>query len=336
MESVRLSLNTMLHFTEVLTLLDNNRYCSGQALVQRFNVTRATIHNCIAKIESLGISVELIRGLGYRLMQPVDLLNHAEIQSKLSSQAANKLADIQCLQEVDSTNRYAGELELPQPGEFSLVLAEMQTAGKGRRGRQWVSPYAANVYLSVLWPLQRPLHEAGILSPMLAISMLTALGQLDVSGLSLKWPNDIYCHNKKLAGLLIESSGEINGGCKMIIGMGVNVLMSQFENVNIDQQWTDMYSYTQDWQHSRNDVVAKLVDSTVSTLIQFENNTFEGLVEIWSQWDLMKDKHVELHSGQFVQAGVARGIDSDGCLLLETSKGVEKISVGDISLRARV
>ena len=324
----------MLHFTEVLTLLDNNRYCSGETLAQRFNVTRATIHNCIVKIESLGISVERVRGLGYRLMQPVDLLNQAEIQSKLSSPVANKLADIRCLQEIDSTNLYAAELALPQAGEFSLVLAEMQTAGKGRRGRQWVSPYAANVYLSIVWPLQKPLHEAGMLSPMLAISMLTALEELGVSGLSLKWPNDIYCHHKKMAGLLIECSGEISGGCKMVIGMGVNVFMSQFENVNIDQQWTDIFSHTQDWQHSRNHVAAMLINNAVVALTQFENNTFDDLVGSWSQWDIMKDKPVELHSAQSIQTGIARGIDKDGCLLLETSCGLEKISAGDVSLRA--
>jgi BirA family biotin operon repressor/biotin-[acetyl-CoA-carboxylase] ligase len=324
----------MLHFTEVLTLLDNNYHYSGQALAQRFNVTRATIHNCIVKIESLGISVERIRGLGYRLRQPLDLLNQAEIKSKLSSQVANKLVEIQCLQEIDSTNRYAGELALPKTGEFSLVLAEMQTAGKGRRGRQWVSPYAANIYMSVLWPLQRPLQESGMLSPILAISMLTALEEMGVTGLRLKWPNDIYCHNKKLAGLLIECSGEISGGCKMVIGMGVNVFMSQFDNIDIDQQWTDMCSNTQGSQYSRNDVAAKLTNNAVSALIQFENNTFQDLVEAWSQWDMMKDKQVELHSAKAIKLGVARGIDSGGCLLLETSSGVEKISVGDVSLRA--
>ena len=324
----------MLHFTEVLKLLDNNRYYSGQALAQRFDVTRATIHNCIVKIESLGISVERVRGLGYRLTQPADLLNQAEIESKFSSSVANNLVEIHCLQEIDSTNRYAGKLELPHEGGFSVVLAEMQTAGKGRRGRHWVSPYAANVYLSLLWPLRRPLHEAGMLSPMLAISMLTALEELGVTGLNLKWPNDIYCHNKKLAGLLIECSGEISGGCKMVVGMGVNVLMSRFDDVDIDQHWTDMLSHTQDWQHSRNDVVAKLIHNAVSALVQFENNTCDDLIDTWSQWDIMKDKQVELHSGQSIKTGVARGIDNDGCLLLETSSGVEKISAGDVSLRA--
>lgn len=175
-----------------------------------------------------------------------------------------------------------------------------------------------------------------MLSPMIAISMLTALEELGVSGLSLKWPNDIYCHQQKLAGLLIECSGEISGGCKMVVGIGVNVLMSQFEGITIEQQWTDMRSHTQDRQYSRNDVSAKLINNVVSALVQFENNTINDLVETWSQWDIMKDKQVELHGVQSIQTGIARGIDNDGCLLLETSTGVERISAGDVSLRESV
>tara|TARA_R110002074_G_scaffold342264_1_gene512806 strand:- start:1564 stop:2064 length:501 start_codon:yes stop_codon:yes gene_type:complete len=166
--------------------------------------------------------------------------------------------------------------------------------------------------------------------------MLTALNEMGVTGLKLKWPNDIYGHNKKLAGLLIECSGEINGACKMVIGMGVNVFMSQCENVTIDQQWTDVCSNTQDWKYSRNEVAAALVNNAVATLTQFENSAVDGLVDTWSRWDLMKDKPVELHSFQSVQSGIARGIDNDGSLLLETSHGVEKITAGDVSLRASV
>ncbi len=324
----------MLDFTEVLTLLDNNRYYSGQALAQRFNVTRATIHNCIMKMESLGIAIERVRGLGYRLVYPIDLLDQAVISEKMSLETSAELKNIQCLQEVDSTNRYAIELELPAEGQFSVVLAEMQTAGKGRRGRQWVSPYAANIYMSLLWPLQRPLNEAGILSSMLAIGMLNALNNLGVAGLGLKWPNDIYCEGKKLAGLLVECSGEISGGCKMVIGMGVNVYLSQIKDVQIDQPWTDISSQVPQWQYSRNDIAANLINYSVASLVRFENNTDTNVSDDWSRWDILKDKPVELQAANFVQTGIARGIDNNGCLLLETSKGVEKFSAGDVSLRA--
>lgn len=323
----------MLHFTKVLSLLDDHRYYSGQALAQRFNVTRATIHNCIDRIESLGIAIERVRGLGYRLAHPLDLLNRAEILKKISIETSIELKNIQCLQEVDSTNRFATEIEPPLEGQFSVVLAEMQTAGKGRRGRQWVSPYAANIYMSVLWPLQRPLNESGVLSPMLAIGMLNSLNNLDVAGLGLKWPNDIYCHGKKLAGLLVECSGEISGGCKMVIGMGVNVYMSQLKDVQIDQQWTDVSSQTSQWQFSRNDLAAELINNCVADLVRFENNSYSNLNDEWSRWDMLKDKQVDLHAANFVKTGVSRGIDSDGCLLLETTSGVEKFSAGDVSLR---
>ncbi|MDW3094087.1 MAG: biotin--[acetyl-CoA-carboxylase] ligase [Gammaproteobacteria bacterium] len=324
----------MLHFTEVLSLLDNNQYYSGQALAKRFNVTRATIHNCIVKIESLGIAIERVRGLGYRLAHPLDLLNRSEILKKVSIESRDELKDIHCLQKVDSTNQFAAELGLPQEGRFSVVLSEMQSAGKGRRGRHWVSPYAANIYMSVLWPLQRPLNETGMLSPLLAIGMLNALNSLDVAGLGLKWPNDIYCNGKKLAGLLVECSGEISGGCKMVVGMGVNIYMSQVEGVQIDQQWTDIRSETPQWQFSRNDVAAELINHCYDSLVQFEKDSYNRLNDDWSRWDILKDKRVDLHTANFVQSGMSRGIDNDGCLLLETSKGVEKFSAGDVSLRA--
>lgn len=326
----------MLHFTEVLTQLDNREYCSGQRLAKRFNVTRATIHNCIVKIEALGISIERVRGLGYRLAQPLDLLNPEDIKSKLALPVGSKLSDFQCLQEVDSTNRYATDLALPPAGKFSAVLAELQSLGKGRRGRPWISPYAANIYLSVLWPLQRPMHEAGRLSPMIAISMLLALEELGITGLGVKWPNDIYSEEKKLAGLLIECSGEINGGCRMVVGIGVNVLMSQIDNIEIDQQWTDIKSCTQDWQFTRNDVAAAMINNVSSMLDQFENDTFNNLADAWSRWDVMKNKAVDLHSAHSIKSGIARGIDMSGCLLLETSNGIEKISAGDVSLRASI
>ncbi len=324
----------MLHFAQVLSLLNNQHYVSGEALAQHFDVTRATIHNCIARIESLGITVQRVRGLGYRLTYPQDWLNSTEIKQQLPKHLANRIVHFECLPEVDSTNRYAASLPLPKTGKFSVVLAEMQTAGKGRRGRVWVSPYAANIYLSLLWPIQRPMHEAGVLSPLLAISMLKALTELGMTGLSLKWPNDLYCNNKKLAGLLMECSGEVNGGYKMVVGMGVNVLMTQLENINIDQQWTDIVSQTPDWTHTRNDVAAELIHQAVTSLMAFEKNTYGNVANAWSRWDMMKNQKVQLRTSQSIQTGIARGIDAQGCLLLETSKGLQVISAGDVSLRA--
>ena len=155
----------MLHFTEVLTRLDHIHYISGQELADINNVTRATIHNCIQKIDSLGIAVERVRGLGYRLAHPVELLDKKKIFSHLPSHIQQICSHIHYKEELDSTNKFASSLDLSSDKQFSAVFTEIQSAGKGRRGREWVSPYAANIYLSLLWPLQRPIHEAGVIEP---------------------------------------------------------------------------------------------------------------------------------------------------------------------------
>jgi len=324
----------MLPYFDILNHLDHARFCSGQELAKFFGVTRATIHNCILRIEAMGIAVEKIRGKGYRLLWPLDLLNDELICSKLSKEVRDKLFQIDIQKQVNSTNDCIAKFELPSNDHFSVMLAEMQTAGKGRRGKVWQSPYAANLYMSLLWSLQKPLSEIGALSPLLAISIVRALEDLDVSGLGLKWPNDIYCHNQKLAGLLIECSGEMNSQTKLIVGIGVNVYMSQQENIHIDQQWTDIITHTSNQSITRNEVAASILNHVVLELNLFDRAASNSLIDDWGRWDIMKDKPVVLHSTNEDIFGTARGIDQFGHLLLETSQGLQAISAGDVSLRA--
>lgn len=324
----------MLPYIDVLNRLDHKCFHSGQDLANDFSVTRATIHNCILRIEAIGIPIERVRGKGYKLFSPLDLLSKEIICANLSASVSSKLSSFVIEQVITSTNEYIAKIELPKQTYFSVVLAEMQTAGRGRRGRTWQSPYAANVYMSVLWNLQKPLSEVGALSPLLAISIVRALEELGVIGLGLKWPNDIHCDNKKLAGLLIECSGEMGGQTKMIIGVGVNVHMSKQGNINIDQQWTDITSATSNSGVSRNQVVAGLLNQVIPTLKQFDLSTSDALTEDWAQWDVMKDKAVILSAANENITGVARGIDEGGRLLLENENGLQAISAGDVSLRA--
>lgn len=323
----------MLDFTELLPLLDHSEHRSGQELATHFNVTRATIHNCIARIETLGIQVDSVPGRGYRLRTRLDLLDQADIVNNLTPEVTSSLHTIHCMQQVDSTNTQAANLSLPPVSTFSVILAEMQSAGKGRHGRTWVSPYAANIYLSIVWPLQRSLHEASCLSPHLAICVADALHLLGLSKLGLKWPNDVYCDNKKLAGLLIECSGELSGACKMVVGLGVNVAMKNYSNIQIDQQWTDICSNAPNWQLTRNELASLIINALVEGLRSFENKSLPNLVQRWAHWDVMESTSVDVYAGKQTQSGIARGIDDNGCLLLETEQGVERISVGDVTLR---
>lgn len=325
----------MLPHIEVLTRLDHRRFHSGQDLAEALGVTCATIHNCILRLEQMGVAVERIRGKGYRLRHPLDALSAAGIKSKLILWANEKLECLEVLQEVDSTNDYIRQWPLPSKKHFSVVLAEMQTAGKGRRGRCWQSPFGANIYMSLLWPLQKSLSETGALSAMLAISVVRALAAMGISRLGLKWPNDIYCQGKKLAGLLLECSCEINGTSRLIIGCGINVWMSRQKSVQIDQQWTDIHSQIPMAVITRNEVIAAVISQMVTVLDQFERARNDSHVREWARWDIMHDKPVTLHGPNRILEGVARGIDSQGCLLLDTHEGLQHISAGDVSLRGQ-
>ena len=324
----------MLKIIDVLNLLSHESYCSGQDLAHQLNVTRATVHNCISRIESLGIKIQRLHGRGYRLHHSLDLLSVKQIAAHLDATTLNKLKKIECLQEVDSTNQYAAQLELPPAGRFTVVLAESQRAGKGRRGRAWVSPFAANLYLSLLWPLQKPLHTASVLSPYLAVQMARSLHQMGVTSVGVKWPNDIYSDDKKLAGILIECVGEINGHCRMIIGVGLNVYMSQYMEVNIDQPWTDMVSEVPAHSIKRNQLAAIIITGIAETLDLFEQDKLNSLASEWQSWDVMKDKPVSILSEHGTKSGIARGINNDGSLILETPVGkYENILMGEISMR---
>ena len=324
----------MLPYIDVLNQLEHTRYHSGQDLAKLFGVTRATIHNCILRIIAMGIAVDRVRGKGYKLLAPLDLLDAALIKSQLTSSVKKGLTQLEILHEVDSTNRYINDYSLPEAKHFSVVLAEMQSAGKGRRGREWVSPYGANIYMSVLWPLQKSLSEVGGLSPLLSMCLLHALQGMGVTGLGLKWPNDIYCHNKKLAGLLIECSGEVNGASKMVIGIGVNVRMSQQANIKIDQAWTDIISHTSNKAITRNEIAAQLLNHLYDALCEFDSAHIDDIATQWAKWDILKDKPVILHTLKEDIHGIARGIDAHGYLLLETNNTLQRISAGDVSLRA--
>lgn len=326
----------MLDFTELLPLLDHTEYRSGQELAAHFNVTRATVHNCIARIEGLGIQLDRVPGRGYRLCTPIDLLDEHAIVSNLAPDVADSLFTMQYIQQVDSTNEVAAKLVLPPAQKFSLVLAEAQSAGKGRRGRSWASPFAANIYMSLVWSLQRAMHEAGALSPYLAIYIVEALHALGLPGLGLKWPNDIYCNNKKLAGLLIECSGELSNACKIVVGLGVNVAMTKYKHIDIDQEWTDIHFNVPNWLLTRSELTVRLINSMVAGLKSFEETSVADLVQRWARWDVMKNMQVNVHADAQVRHGIARGIDIDGCLLLESGQGVERISVGDVSLRKQI
>ncbi|MDQ2995371.1 MAG: biotin--[acetyl-CoA-carboxylase] ligase, partial [Pseudomonadota bacterium] len=203
---------------QVITLLASGESRSGQEIGTLLNITRSAVWKIMHKLAELGIPLERHQGKGYQFKQPLDMLNRERILQLLSRDTQQQLASIEVVDTVDSTNNYLLEQVKKGCSSGSLVLAEHQTAGRGRQGKRWHAPYASNIYMSLYWHFSKDPTELAGLSLALSLAIVDALTQQGVTGLQIKWPNDIYHNDKKLAGILIDLSAESNSATNVVIG----------------------------------------------------------------------------------------------------------------------
>ena len=313
----------------MVELLADGRFQSGERLGERLGVTRAAIWKQLRGLERLGLSVQAVRGKGYRLARPLELLDADTIRAGLSPEVRQSLAAIEYFHELDSTNSHLrARGELPSG---TVCLAECQTGGRGRRGRHWVSPYGANLYLSLAWRFEPGLAVLGGLSLAVGIALMRALRRLGVEDAGLKWPNDIYLRGSKLAGILVEASGESAGPCFVVIGIGINVAMPASQGARIDQQWTDLSS--NGIHVSRNRLATALLDELVPILETYTHHGLQPFLAEWRRHDLSHGVPVQLQLRGANMTGKGMGIDQDGAFLLETPEGVQRFTSGQVSLR---
>ncbi|MEK6750165.1 MAG: biotin--[acetyl-CoA-carboxylase] ligase [Pseudomonadota bacterium] len=222
-------------------LLADGRFHSGQDMCEQLCVSRTTVWNLVRQLSGLGVMVDCVRGRGYKLVDALELLQPDLIQTH------QKGARVPCdvLFDIDSSNRYLMTMAQLQPARtLHACFAEYQSAGRGRRGRTWVSPLGANLYGSVLRRFHtRPAALEGV-SLVTALAVLRALQDLGIHEAGIKWPNDIYARGRKLAGILLEMGGEPSGACYIVAGVGVNVRMPEGAAHAIDQQWIDLAALT--------------------------------------------------------------------------------------------
>jgi BirA family biotin operon repressor/biotin-[acetyl-CoA-carboxylase] ligase len=285
-------------------------------------------------LHELGLELTAVSGKGYKLQQPLQLLEKAQISAYLSAQALELLRCLEIHDVIASTNSYLFELAA-QGGESGQVcLAEFQSAGKGRRGRVWVSPYGHNIYLSILWRYQDgPAALAG-LSLALGVAVIRALHSLGLSEAGLKWPNDIYWRQRKLAGILVEVSGENGGPCLAVVGLGVNFYLSPQQAAAIDQPWVDISSALGAGAYARrNECIALLLNELLPIIADFRAGSIQNYVAEWRSYDCMLGKTVDVFIGAYRQTGVVTGIDAAGLLLLQMPDGqVQSFASGEVSL----
>ena len=325
---------TMVDDRQILQLLTDGGFHSGVELAARLGLSRTAVWKRLQQLKStLGIDLYAVSGKGYKLAKPLQLLEPERLQKLLrQTKALTPLPEIEVHMSVDSTNHQALEMAKQSPQTARLILAEMQTAGRGRRGRQWQSPFGCNLYMSLYWWFDVMPESIASLSLVVGVSLAKCLEALGIPRCELKWPNDVRYQGKKLAGILLEMQGEASGGCGIVIGLGVNLDMPNSDAEQIDQPWTDVKRITGQ-AIDRNQFAARLVLTLMEMLSQYNQETLDNFLEDWRQRDALYGQAVRLELPSETLSGVARGIDAQGALLLEQDGRIQRFFSGELSVR---
>jgi BirA family transcriptional regulator, biotin operon repressor / biotin---[acetyl-CoA-carboxylase] ligase len=314
----------------ILNILADGQFHSGEALAQRFKVTRTTIWNAIQHAENLGVEVFSVRGRGYKLPQAIELLDKNLVLQAIGQQRA--WFTLQILDEVASTNTHL--MQQKGSAHATCIAAHVQTNGKGRRGRTWVSQLGASLTFSLLWRFQCGASALSGLSLCVGVALVRALQAHGVNDAQLKWPNDVLIDGKKLAGILIELQGDLEGPSAAVIGIGINLNLPKKVLQRIDQPAIGLASIK---MIDQNALLGGILKHLADVLSGFETHGFIGLRDEWLGYHVYENKPVRmlLPNGTDV-SGVVKGVAEDGILLVETALGLQRFSAGEISLRSPV
>jgi BirA family transcriptional regulator, biotin operon repressor / biotin---[acetyl-CoA-carboxylase] ligase len=318
---------------DLLALVDalaDGHWHSGEDLAARAGITRAGLAKRIAKLGQWGLVAEAQVGRGYRLGHPIERLDPATLRRQLPSLTRDRIAKIEVLPVTDSTNQRL--LESGNDEDPQVLLAEHQSAGRGRHGRTWISPFGANVYLSLAWTFPHWPAQLTVLPIAVGIACARALGAQGLDALRLKWPNDLVVAGRKLGGILIEQRGEAGGTCRAIVGVGINVAMQADAAAQIGQPWTSVEQVLGRGA-SRNALAAELIAQLVLAIDQFSTQGFAAFAAEWDRLDVTRNQRVRIEAGQHSYEGIARGLDDTGALRIETADGIRRALAGEVSLR---
>lgn len=309
---------------------------SGDTLAREAGLTRAAVWKRIDALRAAGIAIIAMPGRGYRLEQPLDLLDADAIRGAWPTAAQDGLAGLEIAWSLDSTNSELLRRDAPPHG-CAVLLAERQTGGRGRRGRAWASPLAAHVYLSLARRFEGGLARLGGLSLVAGVAACEALRGLGFPQASLKWPNDLVVVDgnglRKLGGLLVEGGGEVAGAARAVVGIGLNVRMPSQTGDAIDQPWADLAGLSPH-PPSRNAVVAALLAQLVPALDAFDAHGLALFLSRYAALDALAGRAITVHAAAMAWPATALGIADDGALRVRDGTGQEHlVHAGDVSVR---
>jgi BirA family biotin operon repressor/biotin-[acetyl-CoA-carboxylase] ligase len=319
---------------QLLAELSDRRFVSGTSLAEKYGVSRSAISDALRDVTEHGVEIFSLTRKGYRLAQAVELLDVVRIREALGRDA--RRVDVEVVNSIASTNtELLARAAAGAPGGACLA-AEIQTAGRGRRGRTWQSSLASSLTFSLLWRFDKGAAQLGGLSLLVGLALVRVLRAQGVSAAAVKWPNDIVVDHKKLAGILIETQGDMLGPTAAVIGIGINMRLSAIQCDAIDQPVTDLASQLPS-PASRNVLLAALLKELVATLDRFGKEGFAPFHAEWIACHALHGEKVRIShaSGEVVDA-VVTGLAVDGSLLVEARGKIEALTSAEISIRPRL
>ncbi|MGN6313184.1 MAG: biotin--[acetyl-CoA-carboxylase] ligase [Rhodanobacteraceae bacterium] len=319
---------------ELLDLLSAEAPVSGADLALRLRVSRTAVWKQIEALRAAGLPIEAQAGEGYRLTRPLDRLDAVAIRRALPTPVRKRLGSLEVHWKLDSTS---SELLRRVDGlpDRAFVFAEMQTAGRGRRGRAWVSPPATNLAFSCFKRFGQGYAALSGLSLAIGVAAARGLEERGMQGVGVKWPNDLVHHDAKLAGILIELGGEFLGPCHAVIGVGINLHLPREARGAIAQPVTDLDEIGAGATPARSKLAATMIEHLCEALDVFAASGFAAFASDYARYDALRGRALRVDDPRGAFEGVAIGVDARGALRVRTPHGERRVDSAEVSVRAK-
>jgi BirA family biotin operon repressor/biotin-[acetyl-CoA-carboxylase] ligase len=310
-------------------------FISGAHLATQLSVTRGAVWKAVAQLRTLGLNIEALPRQGYRLTAPCTALSSDAIDGALLPALRARLREGRCEWQLASTNAVLlarGNLQL---GQFDYLTAEIQTEGRGRRGRQWLAPPGGAVCLSWSWCFDSLPPQGGALGLVIGVTALRALRSLSIEGVQIKWPNDLVSAHGKLGGILVELRSEAGGPVHLVCGIGLNLRLpaSVIDAVAVSGNKATDLAALSDTLPDRSAVVAALLQHGLAGLQELQQTGLASFRDDFEAADALFDLPIIAQGATDSIHGTARGIDADGALLISTASGLQRVLSADVSVR---
>jgi BirA family biotin operon repressor/biotin-[acetyl-CoA-carboxylase] ligase len=319
----------------LLALLADGAQHTVESLARALGQPEAAVDDGAKALRASGVPVQAAANHGLRLGYPVELLDARRILEGLGGDQRANLQDLEVLFEVDSTNTRLLAAPPSAPGGTRACLSELQHAGRGRRGRRWVAPFGSGIAFSLSWNCSNAVRTLPALSLGVGVAVSRALVRAGANGVVLKWPNDIWFRDRKIGGVLIETRAGQGGLTHVVIGIGLNVNLPEAARREIEAGGVSVTAVADACEQppSRNFIAGAILDELLSMLAEYERSGFGAFRDAWIGLDALRGRRAQVMVGDQATVGIARGVDEDGALLLETSGRLQHFYSGEASLR---